>query len=247
MDKMKIGYFADGPWSYRAFELLIEESDLIIGFICVRFDTKDETLKKYCTKYKIDYLKDQNINNKEFLDKAAAYNCDLFVSMSFNQIFKKTIINLPRLGTINCHAGKLPFYRGRNILNWVLINDEKEFGVTVHYMDEGIDTGDIILQKTFPISEMDDYSTLLDRAYKECASLLFQSIKEIKNGNVERKAQQSIHPVGFYCSARQIGDEILDWNQSSREIYNFIRSICLPGPRARTSYKKKKFVLIVPN
>ena len=135
MDKMKIGYFADGPWSYRAFELLIEESDLIIGFICVRFDTKDETLKKYCTKYKIDYLKDQNINNKEFLDKAAAYNCDLFVSMSFNQIFKKTIINLPRLGTINCHAGKLPFYRGRNILNWVLINDEKELANIGIYED----------------------------------------------------------------------------------------------------------------
>jgi methionyl-tRNA formyltransferase len=240
MDKMKIGYFADGPWSHRAFELLIEESDINIGFICVRFDTKDEILKKYCAKYKIDYLKHQNINDKDFLDKIASYNCDLFVSMSFNQIFKKIIINLPRLGTINCHAGKLPFYRGRNILNWVLINDEKEFGVTVHYVDEGIDTGDVILQKTFPISEMDDYSTLLDRAYKECASLLFQSIKEIKNGNVERKAQQSIHPVGFYCSARQIGDEILDWNQSSREIYNFIRSICLPGPRARTSYKENE-------
>jgi methionyl-tRNA formyltransferase len=65
--------------------------------------------------------------------------------MSFNQIFKSEIINLPRLKTINCHAGKLPFYRSRNILNWVLINDEKEFGITVHYVDEGIDTGDIIL------------------------------------------------------------------------------------------------------
>ena len=109
---MKIGYFADGPWSHRAFELLIEESDINIGFICVRFDTKDEILKKYCAKYKIDYLKHQNINDKDFLDKIVSYNCDLFVSMSFNQIFKKTIINLPKLGTINCHAGKLPFYRG---------------------------------------------------------------------------------------------------------------------------------------
>ena len=89
---------------------------------------------------------------------------------------------MPRLKTINCHAGKLPFYRGRNILNWALINDEKEFGVTVLYMDEGIDTGDIVLQKTFPITEMDDYSTLLNRAYQECASLLFQSIKRIING-----------------------------------------------------------------
>ena len=74
--------------------------------------------------------------------------------MSFNQIFRKDIINLTPIGIINCHAGKLPFYRGRNILNWVLINDEKEFGITVHFVDEGIDTGDIILQKTFPITDL---------------------------------------------------------------------------------------------
>lgn len=234
---MKIGYFADGPWSHKAFEKIIADSELKIEFICVRFDTKDDTLKKYCSAYEIDYLMDKNINSKEFSEVIAQYNCDLFVSMSFNQIFKNRIINMPRLKTINCHAGKLPFYRGRNILNWVLINDEKEFGITIHYMDEGIDTGDIILQKTFPITDMDDYSTLLDRAYKECASLLFQSIKEIQNETVARKEQKSIHPVGFYCSDRRIGDEIIDWNQSSREVFNFIRSICSPGPQARTFYK----------
>ena len=240
MDKIKIGYFADGPWSHRAFQLMIVESDIEIKFICVRFDTEDIILKKLCNSYKIDYLKHRNINAKDFLDKIASYNCDLFVSMSFNQIFKKKIINIPRMKTINCHAGKLPYYRGRNVLNWALINDEKEFGITVHYMDEGIDTGDIILQKTFPITDMDDYSTLLKRAYHECASLLFESIKRIKNGAVNRKVQKSIHPVGFYCSNRKLGDEILDWNQSCREIFNFIRSICLPGPQARTFYKKNE-------
>ena len=234
MDKITIGYFADGPWSYRAFEAIIAEKDIIIKFICVRHDTRDETLKKYCINYKIDYLKHHNINSKDFRDKVVSYECDLFVSMSFNQIFKKKIINMPRLKTINCHAGKLPFYRGRNILNWALINDEKEFGITIHYMDEGIDTGDIILQKIFPITDMDNYSTLLERAYEKCASLLFQAIIKIKDGTVNRKTQKSIHPIGFYCSGRKIGDEILDWNQSSRDVFNFIRSICSPGPQART-------------
>jgi methionyl-tRNA formyltransferase len=115
-----------------AFEKLIRDNSIKIGFICVRYDTKDKTLKNYCEKYNIDYLKHKNINSDEFLEKIKRYNCDLFVSMSFNQIFKKEIINISRLKTINCHAGKLPFYRGRNILNWVLINDEKEFGITVH-------------------------------------------------------------------------------------------------------------------
>jgi methionyl-tRNA formyltransferase len=95
-------------------------------------------------KYNIDYLKYENINSKNFIERIKTYFCDLFVSMSFNQIFKDEIINLTPLRIINCHAGKLPFYRGRNILNWVLINDEKEFGITVHYVDEGIDTGDFI-------------------------------------------------------------------------------------------------------
>ena len=77
--------------------------------------------------------------------------------MSFDQIFKEEIINIPPLKIINCHAGKLPFYRGRNILNWALINDEKEFGITVHYVDFGIDTGDSILQKNYEITDDDDY------------------------------------------------------------------------------------------
>ena len=155
-----------------AFEKLIKDNSIKIEFICVRYDTKDETLKNYCEKYNIDYLKHKNINSKEFLEKIKQYNCDLFVSMSFNQIFKKEIINIPRLKAINCHAGKLPFYRGRNVLNWVLINDEKEFGITVHYIDEGIDTGDIIMQRIYPIIDEDNYNALLEKAYKECANIL---------------------------------------------------------------------------
>jgi len=153
--------------------------------------------------------------------------------MSFNQIFKSGIINLPRHKTINCHAGKLPFYRGRNVLNWALINDEKKFGITVHYVDEGIDTGDIILQRVYPITDNDDYSTLLETAYEKCADALYEAINLIKSGNSQRIPQEAIHPIGFYCTQRKIGDEILSWNQSSRDIFNFVRAICKPGPMAR--------------
>jgi methionyl-tRNA formyltransferase len=154
--------------------------------------------------------------------------------MSFNQIFKEPILNVPKLGVINCHAGKLPFYRGRNILNWALINDEKEFGITVHYVDEGIDTGDIIKQQSYPISDKDDYNSLLEIAYVECALILYKAIKEIQVGNSKRILQNTIHPVGFYCGRRGPGDEIINWNQSSRNLFNFIRSINKPGPMATT-------------
>ena len=163
--------------------------------------------------------------------------------MSFNQIFRSSIINTPRLGIINCHAGKLPFYRGRNILNWALINDEKEFGITVHYVDEGIDTGDIIKQRCFDIRDNYDYNKLLQIAYVECAQILFDSIKEIQSGVSKRIIQSTIHEIGFYCGKRGIGDEIINWNQQSRDIFNFIRAINKPGPMA-LSYINGKEVRI---
>ena len=234
MNEIKIGYFADGPWAHQAFDLLIRDKTIHMLFICVRYDTQDNTLKNYAAEHNIDYINNSNINSDVFFDQVKKYKCDLFVSMSFNQIFKSRIINLPHLKTINCHGGKLPYYRGRNILNWVLINDETEFGITVHYIDNHIDTGDIILQNTYEISDDDNYATLLQTSYRECASTLYKSIKMIQNETVKVIRQESIHPVGMYCTQRKEGDEIIDWSKSSRDIFNLIRAICRPGPGARS-------------
>ena len=233
--KLKIGYFADGPWSHNAFLKLINDQRFDIKFIVPRNDTKDETLLKFSIKYNIEYFKLDNVNSETSLNKIISYDCDVLVSMSFNQIFRKDIINLTPIGIINCHAGKLPFYRGRNILNWALINDEKEFGITVHFVDEGIDTGDIILQKTFPITDLDSYKTLLNTSYSACANILYESLVQIAENNFERIIQKTIHPVGFYCGMRSQGDEVINWNNNSRDLFNFIRSISKPGPIARTN------------
>jgi methionyl-tRNA formyltransferase len=231
---MRIGYFADGPWSHKAFDKLICDDSVAIKFIVPRADTNDLTLFNYAKQYSIDYIKSSNINSKYFIQNLEKYECDLFVSMSFNQIFKNIILGLPKIGTINCHAGKLPFYRGRNVINWALINDEKEFGITVHFVDEGIDTGDIIVQKTYPISDRDDYASVLLTAYEEAANLLYQTIKMLQVNDFKVIKQSSIHPVGFYCGKRVEGDEIIDWNSTSRSLFNFIRAICPPGPGATT-------------
>ena len=233
--KLKIGYFADGPWSHNAFEKIVNDERFDIRFIVPRNDTKDETLLNFSIKYNIEYFKLDNVNSETSLNKILSYDCDVLVSMSFNQIFRKDIINLTPIGIINCHAGKLPFYRGRNILNWVLINDEKEFGITVHFVDEGIDTGDIILQKTFPITDLDSYNTLLNTSYSACANILYESLVQIAENNFERIIQKTIHPVGFYCGMRSQGDELINWNNNSRDLFNFIRSISKPGPIARTN------------
>ena len=84
---------------------------------------------------------------------------------------------MPAEEIINCHAGSLPFCRGRNILNWVLINDEQEFGITVHYVGEGVDAGDIIIQEKFLINDQDNYRALLVTAYEHCPRLLVEAIR----------------------------------------------------------------------
>jgi methionyl-tRNA formyltransferase len=233
---MKIGYFADGPWSHKALDKLLADQNLEIAFICARHDNPDSNLKEIAKEQGLDFLSHPRVNSSDFYELMCGYRCDLFVSMSFNQIFRESMINLPTQKTINCHAGKLPFYRGRNVLNWALINDECEFGITVHYVDEGIDTGDIILQRCYPITDEDNYATLLDRAYEGCADCLYGAVRKIMRGEVLGTPQATIAPFGFYCTARKLGDERLVWNQSSREIFNFVRAICRPGPEARTFF-----------
>jgi methionyl-tRNA formyltransferase len=233
-NNMRIGYFADGPWSHQALDRINKDNTLEIVFICARFDNPDPPLRSAAQILGVPFITNQNINSDEFCEFLVNMRCDLFVSMSFNQIFKQKTSCIPPHKTINCHAGKLPFYKGRNILNWVLINDEREFGVTVHYIDEGIDTGDIIIQKCFAISDADDYSTLLKRSYNYCAEMLVEAIKIIQSGVVNVTRQDSIHPVGFYCPQRREGDENLNWNLSSRDVFNFVRAISKPGPEART-------------
>ncbi|MCM8570492.1 methionyl-tRNA formyltransferase [Gramella jeungdoensis] len=240
MEKIKIGYFADGPWSHKAFEIIADDNRIEIAFVVPRFDTQDETLLRYTEEFGIDYFKLNNVNSVHSLERISSYECDILVSMSFNQIFREDILNLTPLGIINCHAGKLPFYRGRNILNWALINDEKEFGITVHFVDEGIDTGDIILQRTFCITDKDNYGTLLQIAYGECANILYDSIKLFLDEKVNRIPQKLIDPIGMYCGRRSEGDEKITWQDSSRNIFNFIRAICDPGPQARTILNGKE-------
>ncbi|QNI72340.1 formyl transferase/ C-terminal domain protein [Synechococcus sp. NOUM97013] len=119
----------------------------------------------------------------------------------------------------------------------MLINDEKEFGITVHYIDDGVDTGDIVLQRTYPISDSDDYGSLLATAYGECPLLLHEAIKLIKSGQASRLPQKSVQPCGSIYSQRRLGDETIDWNSSSREIFNFVRALSYPGPLAQTKFK----------
>tara|TARA_B100000989_G_C19474130_1_gene442093 strand:- start:149 stop:1072 length:924 start_codon:yes stop_codon:yes gene_type:complete len=241
---MKIGYFADGPWSHEALKNLEKEGFIEIAFIVPRYNTTDNFLKSWAENNKVPFLKQKNVNDPDFLKKIKKFKTDLNVSMSFNQILKKEIINLSPKGFINCHAGALPFYRGRNPLNWVLINGEESFGITVHFIDEGIDTGDIINQKIFSISNNDSYASLLRKSINGCADLLVKTIIDINENSFKKISQKDIDPIGSYFPKRVKGDENITWLQSSKKCFDFVRAISYPGPYARTFIKNKEYAII---
>jgi methionyl-tRNA formyltransferase len=228
---LKIIYFADGPWSHQAFANLLKNRNVQICEVVLRYETRDPVLWKLAEEAMIPVRWYENVNTLEVCEHFASYSPNLGVSMSFNQILRRSLQEVFQMGIINCHAGMLPLYRGRNILNWALINGESEFGVTCHYVDEGVDTGDIIVQKSYPITLEDTYATVLEAAYSSCTEVLCEAIECIINGTASRTPQQV---QGTYYVARRTGDEYIDWNQSSRDIYNFIRAISKPGPQART-------------
>lgn len=231
---MTIGYFGDGRWARLALDRIREAPGLEVAFVVARHGAPDPGLRDRADALDVPFYVPEDVNTPSFLDKIDAHASDVNVSMSYDQILRADAIELAPKGFINCHAGALPFYRGRNVLNWALINGEDRFGVTVHYVEESIDTGGIITQRFGVITPEDDYQSVLDKAVGLCADSLLDALHDLRQENVAATPQEAIHPVGFYSSARGEGDEWIDWSWPSERIYNLVRAISPPGPGART-------------
>ena len=228
---ISFGYFGDGPWSHRALEVLLTDERFRLAFVVARKNRDEPVLRAFADGAEVPFFRPPAVNDDDFLARVRPLNADLFVSMSYDQIFRERLLHTPQLGVINCHAGALPRYRGRNVLNWALINGEDHFGVSVHYVDEGIDTGDLIKQRMFPIAPDDRYGDVLARAFTACAETLHAALGDIAEHRVVRTPQTG---PGFYCGQRRDGDEWLDWTWPSARVHNFIRGIAPPAPGART-------------
>jgi methionyl-tRNA formyltransferase len=241
---MRIGYFGDGVWAQRALARLIDDPRYTIAFVAVRASRPDSTLVALAESKGIAVLRPAAVNTPDSLAEIEGFAAELHVSMSYDQILREKILAMPPRGTLNCHAGALPFYRGRNPLTWALINGEAEFGITVHWVDLGIDTGDIVRQIKVPISATDTYATLLKTAETLCADTLVDAISDVHRGTDKRIVQSSIDPVGLYCCRRREGDEEIDWASDSVSLERFVRALVPPGPGARTTWKDKSYAIL---
>lgn len=168
----------------------------------------------------------------EFVAELARLKPELIVVAAYGQILPRSILDLPRQGCLNVHASLLPRYRGAAPIQWAILDDQPETGVTIMKMDEGLDTGDILSQETTAIAADDDGRSLHDRLAQMGARLLLKTIPEYISGSIAPRKQ----PAAGASYARKITKEDgrLDWTQPARALWNRVRAL-VPWPGAFTT------------
>ncbi|OFZ67829.1 MAG: methionyl-tRNA formyltransferase, partial [Bdellovibrionales bacterium RIFOXYB2_FULL_36_6] len=171
----------------------------------------------------IPVLQPEKVKEPDFIKKISEYNPDCIVVVAFGQILPKDILNLPRYGCINLHASLLPKYRGAAPINWALIKGETKTGVTSMFMEEGMDTGDILIQREIEIKEDDNAGTLHDKLSQIGNNVILETLDKLERGIIKRIKQDS--SVATYASKIKKEDCIIDWNAGAEDIVNKIRGL----------------------
>lgn len=158
---------------------------------------------------------------------------DLLWITDFRYLIPTEMIALAPLGAVNLHPSLLPRYRGRATTNWQIINGERTLGLTAHFVDEGMDTGDIIEQVSYEIGDDQDIADCYNILYPLYASLTRKVLPYFESGRVPRVAQDHSRATSF--PRRRPEDGRIDWAQPARSIYNLIRAVAFPYPGAFTT------------
>ena len=194
---------------------------------------QEDELDDLTRKYSLPILYFDKLNTSATAEKLTAFNADLFILCGYNKILKNRIIKVPDLGTINLHGGKLPEYRGAAPINWQIINGEETGGCSIIYVDEGIDTGDIIAQEIYPITPGDTHASILEKTLAIFPPLLEKVLKQIEDGSVNAEKQDL--NTGGYFPRRYPSDSLISWKKMDDvQVHNLVRGMFGPYPAAYT-------------
>jgi len=237
---MKIIYFGNGPRGLRCFEELLNAKEEIVAVVG-HHDTSSAIID-LAHKKGIPIFQPVKVNKPEFVQRIKAFDAQLFILAGYNQILKPSLLNTPEIGCINLHGGKLPDYRGVAPINWQIINGETMGGCCVLWVDEGIDTGDIIDQQYYDIGIEDTSADIICKQLKLFPPMLLKAVKDIRNKVTYAKPQNKFE--GTYYTRRFPRDGLVDWkNMTAFQVYNLIRALADPYPNAFTYYHGKKIYL----
>lgn len=193
-------------------------------------------VKKYAQEQSLPILQPKNLKDEKFIKQLKALQGNLQVVVAFRML-PKVVWQLPELGTFNLHASLLPEYRGAAPINWAIINGETKTGVTTFFIDEKIDTGEIILQEEVAIDDTDTAGDLHDKLMETGSTLVIKTVDLIKKGNVKTTKQ----PDKELKPAPKIFKDTckIDWQDTLEHIYNKIRGLS-PYPAAWTLMENDK-------
>lgn len=234
---MRILFMGTPDFAVPSLDILRKEHEIVGVFTKIdkvnQRGKKVEYLpvKQYAIDNNIPIYQPKSLKDEETFKVIKEMNPDLIVVVAYGKIIPKNIIDLPKYGIINVHSSLLPKFRGAAPINAALIEGEEKTGVTIMYVAEGLDTGNIILASETPIYEEDDFLSLHDRLKEIGAKALKEAVTLIEKGENESIVQED-EKASFVKPFRK-EDLIVDWSKTEREVFNFVRGIS-PTPCAFT-------------
>ena len=224
MRDLQIVFMGTPDFAVTILKHLVENKYTIVGVITAPDKPagrgrklSESAVKKYAVSQNLTVLQPTNLKSKNFIDELTALKANLQIVVAFRML-PKVVWQMPEFGTFNLHASLLPEYRGAAPINWAIINGETKTGVTTFFIDDKIDTGEIILQKEIVIRDNEIVGELHDRLMHLGADLVLETLQLIKEDNVILKKQPEIEEKTAYKLFPETCK--IDWTDSLENIYN---------------------------
>lgn len=232
---MKIIFFGTPVFSLPSLKAILNSKEEVLAVVTQPDKKKGRgriitpsPVKEFALSSGIKIFQPENIRISSFYEELEKMKPDAIVVVAYGKILPPSIIHLPPYGCINLHASLLPKYRGAAPIQWAIMNGEKKTGITTMLMDEGLDTGDILLQKEVDIYIDDNAETLSKRLSEIGAELLIETLQGLRGETIKPRPQIGI-PT--YAPPLKKQDGFINWNRTANDIYNFVRGV-YPWPGA---------------
>ncbi len=236
MRDLRIVFMGTPEFAVTILSGLLEEKHNVVGVITApdRPAGRGQKLRKsevkaFAEAHHLPILQPTNLKDPSFIEELKALNANLQIVVAFRML-PKAVWKMPAYGTFNLHASLLPQYRGAAPINWAIINGETETGVTTFFIDDKIDTGEIILQEKIAIDDKENAGHLHDRLMIAGKSLVAKTVKAIEKNQVQTHVQNEEHELKTAYKLHSENTKI-DWSAPLQDIYNLIRGLS-PYPAA---------------
>ncbi|MEJ2070337.1 MAG: methionyl-tRNA formyltransferase [Syntrophobacterales bacterium] len=239
---MRIALIGQAGFGADVLKGLLAKGRQVVGVFCPPDrGSKVDPLKEAALEAGVPVFQPPRMKDPEAYDQMVSLNPDLAVLAFVTDIVPGKVLEVPKIGSICYHPSILPKYRGASAINWAVINGESKSGLTIFWVDAGIDTGDMLLQKEVEIGPEETTGTVyFNKLYPMGVDAVIEAVDLIAEGKAPRMAQD--HSKATYdppCDEKVAG---LDWGKPGREVFNFIRG-CDPQPGATTTFKGEKVKL----